>query len=280
MHLTEKIAFYGARSEVLPSWLQRSCRRKLRRWMKGESIVVTTGAGIDLGLIIGDDVDNQILFNRVFESHLTNLISRLLTNAAGTFLDIGCHLGYYTTLAGSVSSELRLLAFDANPDMVQRCRRNLARNNLTGDVRNYGIGSQHAKLEFNISEMHPSLGTFGAPPEIVQDIKSFTVDVIPLAEVVQSVDGQIPLLKMDIEGFEFEALSSLDESLCEKLKNIVFECSDMRLQQCQRTRADFGKLTWMKDYRIHLVHESQRCEEIASFDQIPEGDQNVWLERR
>jgi len=114
---------------------------KVRRWSAGKGVTVTTAHHVALNLVVGDDVDKQILFDRTFEPRITALIRSLLEGQRGTVLDVGWHLDYYATLAGKIAPGMSLIAYDANPVTVVRCRQNLVSNTLEGTVENLSVGS-------------------------------------------------------------------------------------------------------------------------------------------
>lgn len=278
MNRFERLVLNAARSHLTPRWMQRSFRRKIRRWFRGKTLLVETKNGVSLEIIVGDDVDNQILFNGVFEDHLTQLIHSLALQGKGYFVDIGCHLGYYSSLVGHSAPALQIVALDANPSMVQRCGDNLRRNGIKAKVQNCGVGREAGKLTFTYSRQHPSLGTFGKAPDIVDDLESMEVEVLSLNSILPQ--GPIWLIKMDIEGFEYDALSTIDADTAARIENIVLECSAERLSQCGRQQSDFDKLSWLSDYHIFLVKGSSVHLPLQSFKEVPDGDQNLWLKKK
>jgi FkbM family methyltransferase len=278
MNSFKSLVLCAARSRLAPGWVKRSSRRKIRRWLRGQTLLVETSNGVSLEIIVGDDVDNQILFDGVFESHLTQLIHSLAIQGEGYFVDIGCHLGYYSTLVGKSAPEMQIAAFDANPNMVQRCDDNLRRNGIKAEIQNCGVGREAGKLTFTYSRQHPSLGTFGKAPDIVDDLQSMEVEVLPLNALLPQ--GPIWLIKMDIEGFEYDALSTIDADTAARIENIVLECSADRLSQCGRQQSDFDQLSWLSGYQIFLVEGADSHLPLQSFKEVPDGDQNLWLKKK
>lgn len=278
MKLLERLVLRTAQSRLIPGWLLRSSRRKIRRWLRAQPLIVETINGVSLEIIVGDDVDNQILFDSVFEGHLTQLIHSLALQGKGYFVDIGCHLGYYSTLVGHCAPQLQIAAFDANPNMARRCDDNLRRNGITAEIHNCGVGRDAGKLKFTYSRQHPSLGTFGNAPDMVDDLQSIEVEVLPLNTLLPK--GPIWLIKMDIEGFEYDALSTIDNATAARIENIVLECSAERLSQCGRQQSDFDQLCWLSGYQIFLVEGAGLHSPLKSFKEVPDGDQNLWLKKK
>jgi FkbM family methyltransferase len=265
---------------MLPGFIRRSCARKFRRRNLGKALETVTLDGCRLRVVIGDNVDNEIAMTGGFEPHLSDLIRSIAAGAEGNFLDVGCHLGYYSTMVKRIAPAARITAVDANPVMAERCRGNLELNGFDGRVINCGVGSSHALLDFKCAPASPSLGTFGANPPPGFDYETIKVQVVPFREIMDQVEGVVFLLKMDVEGFEYQALSTLGEGDVARIRNIVFEFSDERLAQCGQSRRDFENLAWLHAYEIHLILPEGGQRKLTSLAEVPSGDQNVWLRRR
>jgi FkbM family methyltransferase len=270
---------WGANSRI-PRYLRRSCARKFRRRNLGRTLAVDTLDGCHLRVVIGDNVDNEIALTGGFEPHLSQLIRELATGAHGHFLDVGCHLGYYSTLVKKVTPACGLTAVDANPVMAGRCRANLELNGMEGRVINTGVGAERAVLDFKTSLRSPSLGTFGTSPVEDGDVETIQVQVVPFSEIVDQVEGPVFLLKMDVEGFEYLALSTLRDDQVTRIANLVFEFSDERLRQCGQSKHAFAGLSWLASYEVWLLGTDGSRKRLESLSEVPDGDQNVWLKRR
>ena len=265
---------------ALPKYLTRSCARKFRRRNLGKRILSTTTRGSKLITVIGDNVDNEIALTGAFESHITKIISAIAENRKGLFLDIGCHLGYYSALVAAVSDGIEITAVDANPVMARRCKENMEINGITASVINVGVGNEPAELDFNTSLTSPSLGTFGENPPDGIDLETIRVKVIPFSEILDGCEGAITLMKMDVEGFEYLALSSLRPDQISRIENLILEFSDIRLHQCGQSRKNFENLGWINEFNLKLIPEHGEPIPLGCLNEVPAGDQNVWFERK
>jgi FkbM family methyltransferase len=279
MDLISKLLRWAANAPF-PRGLKRSFARKFRRRNFGKTIQVTTVDGCQLNLRIGDNVDNEIAITGCFEPHLTDLIRELASGAKGGFLDVGCHLGYYSTLVGKIVPNVEITVVDANPIMAERCAENLRLNGIKGQVINVGVGAENAVLEFKVSKNAPSLGTFGVSPVTNDSVEKLRINVVPFSEIIDQIKGNIFLLKMDVEGFEYLALSTLQPSQVARIQNMVFEFSDERLRQCGQSKESFEKLKWISDFEICLIGINGEKTFLNSLSLVPDGDQNIWLRRR
>lgn len=278
MDRISRVLHWGAGS-FLPRAIRRSCARKFRRRNLGKTLKVPTQHHCQLRVIIGDNVDNEIALTGAFEPHLSALIHELSSHQQGNFLDVGCHLGYYSTLVKKNCPSAVVTAVDANPVMAQRCRDNLQLNGFSGEVINTGVGAEHAVLTFRTSRQSPSLGTFGESPPAGLEIETIQVQVVPFRDIVDRTHGPVFLLKMDVEGFEYLALSTLRDDQVDRIENLVFEFSEERLQQCGQSREAFLTLPWLDRFEAWLIHENGTRSRLNSLAEVPGGDQNVWLKR-
>lgn len=123
--------------------------------------------------------------------------------------DVGAHVGYYTTVLGAAGA--RVIAFEMHPDLLLEVKRNLWANRLDrAHVLNAAVGNYDG-LIFNV-RFDPTPGLrvedpiTRPPPDAVSKALYDPVLSVRL-DTVFAREGVIPdLVKIDIEGYEFEAL--------------------------------------------------------------------------
>lgn len=132
-----------------------------------------------------------------------------LAKNPGIVIEAGANMGIHTVplAAALAKSGRRLYAFEPQPVIFQQLCANLALNGLT-NVRAfpYACGSKNGALMFDIPD-YGKLGNFGGLE--LREVQTASSK----QEVVQCVrlddlfgDGQVGLLKIDVEGFELEVL--------------------------------------------------------------------------
>lgn len=123
--------------------------------------------------------------------------------------DVGAHVGYYTTVLGAAGA--RVIALEMHPDLLLEVKRNLWANRLDrAHVLNAAVGNYDGMI-FNV-RFDPTPGLrvedpiTRPPPEAVTKALYDPVLSVRL-DTVFAREGVIPdLVKIDIEGYEFEAL--------------------------------------------------------------------------
>ncbi|WP_420564684.1 FkbM family methyltransferase [Thalassobaculum sp.] len=123
--------------------------------------------------------------------------------------DIGAHVGYYTTVLGAAGA--KVIACEMHPDLLLEVKRNLWANELDrAHVLNVAVGNYDG-LIFNI-RFNPTPGLrvedpiTTAPPDAFEKALYDPVPCLRL-DTLFAREGSVPdLVKIDIEGYEFEAL--------------------------------------------------------------------------
>lgn len=160
----------------------------------------------------------------------TGSYDREIARALGQFirpgtvvLDIGASLGLYTVALGRIAQRVgaTVLAIEPMPRNAELVRTNAARNGLQSviDVRCCALGAQDGRLE-----MHSEGGGVGNAAATAgvdtaemrrhdragSHLHVETVPMLRLDDLLAGDAGPVSLVKMDVEGFEFEVLAGGD----------------------------------------------------------------------
>lgn len=152
-----------------------------------------------------------------YERHEFALVRKLL-KPGQVFVDVGAHIGYYTTLAAElVGPTGRVYAFEPNPLNAKLLRKNTAK---FGDVvrivraaASDHVGSGRLYLNHGNSGDHRLYECPGR--------KSIEVDVVTLDSVLDGVN--VDFIKIDAQGVEPEILRGAEQTLMrsENMSGIV-----------------------------------------------------------
>lgn len=113
------------------------------------------------------------------------------------FFDVGANIGFYSYLAAAGGIK-RIVAFEFMKEYACFTRCVFQRNKIPGEVINKGVGSPNQMAKYS----DPLAGVFG--------------ELLSLDEFAKMHDVYPDILKMDIEGFELDALKSAHEILSRK----------------------------------------------------------------
>jgi FkbM family methyltransferase len=165
-----------------------------------------------------------------YQPELTARIFHLV-KAGDVVLTAGAQLGYVSlALAKAVGPTGRVLAFEADPRMIEACKRNLALNGF-GEVVQlfpFGLGSANGEFEMSLS------GTPGQSSLAIAHhcVGSARVAVRNGDEVLAGLGvGRIDGMLLDVEGWEVQVLDGLGRTLSHHLPRwAIVECCDVALR--------------------------------------------------
>ena len=143
-----------------------------------------------------------------------------------TAIDVGANIGHFAVaMACKVGPKGRILAFEPNPKLVRCVLENAHANALTNIVcKPYALSDRDAISTFFIPKRHSgeaALGRkakFGHYRQVQVQCRSFA----SLASELDLSDCPIPLMKVDVEGYELDVFRGLGKTV-EHIHAIMFE---------------------------------------------------------
>jgi FkbM family methyltransferase len=163
-------------------------------------------------------VPDDALWGMVTEVLLLDTYDRAgirLRDYRGVVIDGGAHVGLFALRASAHCSHV--IAIEPHPDNYELLEKNLARNgvrNVSAVCKALWTSQDPVRLFDGSDSMSPSLmprGTLSHPVEPVR-----------LDEVVSDA-GQVDLLKLDIEGAEFDVIEKAEDDTLRKIGAVVVE---------------------------------------------------------
>lgn len=136
-------------------------------------------------------------------------------------IDAGAHIGVFATKVLSKFPKARLFCIEPIPDNLELLRKNLSDNAIAGNVtviesllsKSEGIKTIYERKD------HSAGFNLYMPTEFKYDVPSRTLEGVMRDNKITHCD----LLKMDIEGGEYEVLMNTPTHVFEKIENIVME---------------------------------------------------------
>lgn len=180
---------------------------------------------IYLNPYLNGGVDEVIYQSGIWEPEIVELIEVYLPKG-GTFVDIGANIGFHSLFAAGVVGESGMvLAFEPLPRLQQQMRRSIAENNFTQvsiEPVALGVTSGVAKLSLVEENVGASSLQNVADDRAVGDVIEVSVSTF---DSYRDKLTRLDLIKIDIEGSEFEALKGGEEILRAFKPVIILEFS-------------------------------------------------------
>ena len=133
------------------------------------------------------------------------------------FLDIGANVGSFSILASAVRGA-DTIAFEPDPESAKRFLQNVRLNDMQARVRllQVAVGGANGTVNFSVGQ--------DTMNQVVQD-GSGSTRTVELRTLDSALDGRRPaMIKMDVEGYEKQALSGAEAVLAmDSLKIIELE---------------------------------------------------------
>jgi FkbM family methyltransferase len=155
-----------------------------------------------------------------------------LVKSPDLVLDIGANIGQemlcYTDWAK------RIISFEPNPVTFEVLEKNVSQN----DIRNVrlervGVGSTAAKAFIHIVRSNEGRSyVTAAPTKVSHEIEIVAIDDFSIGE------GKVDFVKMDVEGFELEALKGMKKLIDKHSPVFQIEALDENLSRCGAASVD------------------------------------------
>lgn len=180
-----------------------------------------------LKLDIKDPFD--CLFNNYNEMFVHNKYECYKLNQYETVIDIGANSGLFTKLCLENGAK-KVISIEPN----KKCLKNLKhmfRDNKNVLVIEKGISSKQEKMIFYTTDKNTTIGSF-EKSRILNDceesfVETNEIECITIEDVLNQIKlNEVDLIKMDIEGAEYDIISSLSPEIFSRVKSFLIEFHD------------------------------------------------------
>lgn len=178
-----------------------------------------------------DHLQLLIYYLGTFEPYCLPFL-RGCVSRGGTIVDVGANIGVYTLEAASVVGTAgRVVAIEPAPFHARSLRQNIELNALENvSVVETAVGRESGEATLSRSN-DDNLGMFslgGAGGVEAHTVPVKTIDELLEERGIHSVD----LIKMDIEGSEYDALIGAEKSLRTARPAVLIELNEVALRRC------------------------------------------------
>lgn len=217
--IVARISWKIATASWLPGNLRKSVRKTYGYRAPGPFDIQVDG--LNFRAYPAENYCDRVMFGRsALPEPAERALARDLVSTGMVFVDIGANVGTYSLdIARRAGPDATILAFEPHPRTFAKLSFNCAANSATGiRLFNKGIGPQEGKMEL-WSDGGGNIGHASLLPESAgKAVAKESVDIVVLAAVLATERiNHIDLLKIDIEGFEDQALLPMFERAPKRL---------------------------------------------------------------
>ena len=181
---------------------------------------------------------NRVVTDGMYEPDFTSTLLGLL-KPGDHFVDLGANEGWFSLLASKVVGPAgRVYVIEPQARLWPVIHQNFIlnqRRNYT--LIPYAVGEKEGFIELALNPSLNSGASTAVPSRRRKHYRHQKVGVMPLAKLMESYGiSTVAVLKVDIEGFELNALRSLGKRLSDgSIHNILLEVHPMQLKQLGQT---------------------------------------------
>jgi len=196
-------------------------------------------------------VERSIYFTGTYEKGTLYIIKNIL-NKGDTFVDVGANIGLISVFASKVvGSSGKVIAFEPNPNTLKLLKKNIELNKCTNIITSdHAIGNANKRAKiYDRWDSNRGSATL-IKPETSTD--SYDIKISTLSDAL-SDNQKIDLIKLDIEGYELEALKGAENIFNRDTPPaLIIECSDIRDNDLSKNRNDvYDHIKKLDKYRIY-----------------------------
>ncbi len=172
------------------------------------------------------DETDQSVYNEIFKLREYRAAEDAIKNAKHAIVDVGAHAGFFSMYSRFLNKKVKIFAIEPEPNNLKSIKQHLTKNKILGvKVIAGAIASQTEKRQLILSadnhNHHLAEPAFRSGED---EEKTITVQAWSFADFCkQNKIKKISLLKMDIEGGEYELFDGMSASDFAMVNYVILE---------------------------------------------------------
>jgi FkbM family methyltransferase len=184
-------------------------------------MVVRLRRGVDLSLLarsLDTYIVNEIWVDQIYTP------SQFVIQDGWVVVDLGGHKGVFSVFAATAAKDVKVYAFEPSPENFALLSYNIRLNNLANvKAFNIAVSGECGESVLHLFPDHGQNTLLQRSNQHLQPVRDVKVETWSLERVLQAVASPVNLLKMDIEGMEYDVLFSCPPEQLEKIERIALE---------------------------------------------------------
>jgi len=211
--------------------------------------------------------DEVILRTNEYEPQIQRLMNAIISEG-DTVIDIGANIGVHSILLSNlVGRGGKVLAFEPIPHLIKKLNTNLVlANSRNVAVYPFAVGDKNGQLEINAID-EDDFNSGSSSLVVNENIKLLETHKIKINSIIlddfllEKNINKIDFVKIDIEGFELNALKGMRSLIAKSKPTMIIEYNCERLEYLNILNQDFKE----------LLDQFYDCYEICKKDYIDES---------
>lgn len=171
------------------------------------------------------DEAGQSVLAEIFKHHEYRRADDVIISATTSeyIVDAGAHFGFFALYARALNPHVKIICLEPNEKNFSILESNISKNKVTKITSlNCGLASISGERKFTISDDSHDSKMIGEDDEFEGEFYSKQVISLPDLMIDNKIK-KIALLKMDIEGAEFEIIKNADGNDFDSVAHMIME---------------------------------------------------------
>ena len=195
-------------------------------------------------------------------------------------LEVGANIGYYVKLvANKIGPEGRILAFEPSRVNMKVLRKNIELSSLEDIVKveNVAVGETSGTAELFMMDKANASSLIKRTDSALTQVDSEMVPVVSIDDYLSSYDFDFDWFRMDVEGYEFEIVNGMKESIKKSNpKGCFIEVHSSLFPELGHTTMEFLELMKSVGFRLKIARYRGRTDVVVNGDD--EWKNHPWFE--
>jgi FkbM family methyltransferase len=180
--------------------------------------VTVKNAGISFQVFIRDSADESVVAE-IFKHHEYRAAEEIIKNATFPIIDVGAHAGFFSLYVRSLNPTVQIIAVEPEPNNVAQLQKHFKENS----IRNVDIIEAAIAGNTGTRPFYQSLDSHNHSLLTPTD-SAITVPTLILSGLFKKcIIKRSSLLKLDIEGAEYEVFLNTKPELFKNIGAIILE---------------------------------------------------------
>jgi len=261
--ITRRLMSYGHRAKLLLGTTRhlrngRELRRLAKRASQGEAMigrpVLHFKNGLRITMVPGSHEGWDFLFREIFLDKCYQPTPDFIPRQGWTVVDLGANMGFFTCQTAFSNPDVRVVAVEPLPLYAEALKNNIKDNHLANARAIEGAICGNPGLTIPITVWFTAAGELktGEVPRTAARTETINARGWTLPEVFSA--GKVErcdLLKVDIEGAEYDLFEKIPAELWQKIQRIVMEVHN----STAHSETEIVQVLERNGFKVHLKPE-------------------------